>query len=104
MAFALARCTDLTCSGTGDTLLFECFPDETARAAYYASVSTLAANASEVELGKVWAHQEWLAATCANSPNATAVGELIGTAFTARDMIQIVDALGEDGMLRFWGE
>ena len=28
---------------------------------------------------------------------------LIGTAFTARDMMQIVDALGEDGLLRYWG-
>lgn len=26
------------------------------------------------------------------------------TAFTARDMLQIVDALGEDGLLRYWGE
>ena len=30
-------------------------------------------------------------------------GHLYGTAFVARDMLQIVDALNEDGMLRFWG-
>lgn len=30
-------------------------------------------------------------------------GDLVGMAFAARDMMQIVDALGEDGMLRYWG-
>lgn len=30
-------------------------------------------------------------------------GHLYGTAFVARDMLQIVDALNEDGKLRFWG-
>lgn len=30
-------------------------------------------------------------------------GELIGTAFVARDMVEIIDALGEDGLLRYWG-
>jgi pimeloyl-ACP methyl ester carboxylesterase len=30
-------------------------------------------------------------------------GELIGTAFAVRDMFEIVDSLGEDGMLRYYG-
>ncbi|EEU37837.1 uncharacterized protein NECHADRAFT_98068 [Fusarium vanettenii 77-13-4] len=30
-------------------------------------------------------------------------GRYISTAFTARDMMKIVDALGEDGKLRYWG-
>jgi pimeloyl-ACP methyl ester carboxylesterase len=30
-------------------------------------------------------------------------GRYLSTAFTARDMMRIVDALGEDGKLRFWG-
>ncbi|KAM0350656.1 hypothetical protein ACHAPU_003143 [Fusarium lateritium] len=30
-------------------------------------------------------------------------GRFLSTAFTARDMIKIVDALGEDGKLRYWG-
>lgn len=28
----------------------------------------------------------------------------LGTAFVARDLISVVDALGEDGMLRYWGK
>ena len=30
-------------------------------------------------------------------------GSFLSTAFVARDMGQIIDALDEDGMLRFWG-
>lgn len=36
--------------------------------------------------------------------NSGQIGELLGTAFVARDAIQIVDALGEDGLLRYWGK
>ena len=31
-------------------------------------------------------------------------GDLVGTAFVARDMMQFVDALDEDGLLRYFGE
>ncbi|KAL4925953.1 uncharacterized protein BDV17DRAFT_283568 [Aspergillus undulatus] len=31
-------------------------------------------------------------------------GDLYGTAFITRDMMQIVDALGGDGLLHYWGE
>ncbi|KAK1975686.1 hypothetical protein LZ30DRAFT_538543, partial [Colletotrichum cereale] len=30
-------------------------------------------------------------------------GGLVGSAFVTRDMMKITDALGEDGLLRFWG-
>lgn len=50
----------------------------------------------------MWAVKQTLAENCYN--NAREVGELIGTAFVARDMMQIVDALKEDGLLRYWGE
>lgn len=44
-----------------------------------------------------------MADTCYGAQNKT--GSLIGTAFVARDMMRIVDALGDgDGMLRYWGE
>lgn len=31
-------------------------------------------------------------------------GEYIGTAFVARDMLRIVDALGQGSLLNYWGE
>jgi pimeloyl-ACP methyl ester carboxylesterase len=48
-----------------------------------------------------WASAELFADTCEKTMNAT--GELIGTAFVVRDMVEIIDALGEDGLLRYWG-
>lgn len=42
-----------------------------------------------------------LAEDCFRNQNET--GRFVSTAFAARDMLSIVDALGEDGMLRYWG-
>lgn len=36
-------------------------------------------------------------------PDNKEIGSLIGTPFVARDMLEIVDALDEDGMLRYYG-
>lgn len=51
-----------------------------------------------------WANSQVIANICQTKNNSTDVAELIGTTFIARDMMQIVDALNEDGLLRFWGE
>lgn len=40
---------------------------------------------------------------CFNHESTKDIGSLIGTAFVARDMMQIVDALEDDGLLRYWG-
>lgn len=50
---------------------------------------------------KAWHDGGVLATACYETFKET--GHLYGTAFVARDMLQIVDALGEDGKLRFWG-
>jgi len=52
--------------------------------------------------GHYWAQSQVVAGVCSLAQNET--GALIGTAFTARDTMQVVDALGEDGLLRYWGE
>ncbi len=60
------------------------------------------ANSSNVALGQDFAASEIQALQCLNATED--IGGLMGTAFVARDMAQIVDALGEDGLLRYWGE
>ncbi|KAM7200720.1 TAP-like domain containing protein [Naviculisporaceae sp. PSN 640] len=60
-------------------------------------------NLLEGDLVESWAHRQAYANLCWNANKDKRVGELIGTTFVARDMINIVDALGEDGMLRYWG-
>jgi hypothetical protein len=59
-------------------------------------------NSSDVALGRLWTRGTINAHLCYQKSKAT--GSLIGTAFVARDLISVVDALGEDGMLRYWGE
>ncbi|KAI0114283.1 alpha/beta-hydrolase [Hypoxylon sp. NC0597] len=58
-------------------------------------------NSSEVDLGDKWARGAMLAEACLKTQNKT--GSVISSAFVARDMMSVVDALGEDGMLRYWG-
>lgn len=48
-----------------------------------------------------WDNNAKFAEACFNSQQET--GRFLGTTFVARDMLRIVDALNEDGMLRFWG-
>ncbi|KAF1808734.1 alpha/beta-hydrolase [Eremomyces bilateralis CBS 781.70] len=87
--------------GTGKTLAYNCYPNATDRAATLAWHHAQLANASEAALGRTWAEGQILADDCGETLKD--VGNLVGTAFTVRDMFQIVDALGEDGKLRFWG-
>lgn len=88
--------------GTADTLTFSCFPDVEARGALTGQFTM--GNASDVERGRNWALGKLYADNCAEYPEAQERGPLINTAFTARDAMQIVDQVEEDGLLRYWGE
>lgn len=55
-----------------------------------------------MEVGRRWAAGTAVAERCFNQSKD--IGDLLGTAFVARDMFQIVDALDEDGMLRYFGK
>ena len=57
--------------------------------------------ASDAALGLVWASKQISGARCLlQKPE---VGELLGTAFVARDIMRVVDVLEDDGMVRFLG-
>ncbi|ORY71044.1 polyketide synthase 3 [Pseudomassariella vexata] len=62
--------------------------------------NTATANSSDTALGHIWAEAMLSSDACLNGMNES--GTLVGTAFVARDMMKIVDALGEDGMLRYY--
>lgn len=83
-------------SGTGDTIPYIC-----QNASAVVPVHSHA-DASDVAPGMIFTDRYVLAQTCLQEQ--AEYGELVGTAFTARDLMRIVDALGEDGLLRFWGE
>lgn len=58
-------------------------------------------NSSDVTPGRLWASTKLLVDKCYETSKEMA--GVCGTAFVVRDMMQIVDALGEDGLLRYWG-
>ncbi|KAI1860287.1 uncharacterized protein JN550_011665 [Neoarthrinium moseri] len=84
--------------GTNNTMPFSCY---TSQASRYVGEKPLATNASDVALAEVWAQSSIFVSACETLQNDT--GRLIGTAFTARDTMQVVEALEEDKMLRYWG-
>ncbi|KAK1965333.1 hypothetical protein LY78DRAFT_637711 [Colletotrichum sublineola] len=53
--------------------------------------------------GHQWASATAWANTCYLNPESRETGSLIGTSYTVRDMMQIVDAVQEDGLLRYFG-
>lgn len=57
---------------------------------------------NQAALGRLWARGAVNAKICYENGNKT--GGLLGTAFVARDLMSVVDALDEDGMLRYWGK
>lgn len=63
--------------------------------------SLVHANVTERFLRGAWEEYNTVAELCYSGNEA--IGDLIGTAFTARDAMQIVDALDEDGLIRYWG-
>ncbi|RWA10675.1 hypothetical protein EKO27_g4421 [Xylaria grammica] len=87
--------------GTADTLTFSCFANVTDRTAIASQFNL--GNVSDVEHGRAWAAGKNYAEACAEYPEAQKRGPLISSAFTARDAMQIVDAVEEDGLLRYWG-
>ncbi|KXJ86105.1 TAP-like protein-domain-containing protein [Microdochium bolleyi] len=89
--------------GTGTTMPFTCFDDPHQLQLMLARYQLDPPDASDISLGTTWAQAGAWANACADSPAAKSTAELVGTAFVARDMMQIVDALGGDRMLRYWG-
>ena len=59
-------------------------------------------NSSNTSLGEIWSHNMLIAEKCATAKRD--IDQFLGTAYVARDLISVVDALGEDGMLRYWNK
>jgi pimeloyl-ACP methyl ester carboxylesterase len=86
--------------GTANTIPFSCYDNDFEKQKMILEYQL--SNSSDVMLGRLWASAEIFSRACLLRGNAT--GSFLGTAFVARDLMSIVDALGEDGMLRYWGK
>ncbi|KAJ9647661.1 uncharacterized protein PV06_00362 [Exophiala oligosperma] len=87
--------------GTGKTIPFNCTPEDNSTLTRRATDSLAHTNLTEQFLNGGWDDAVERAEMCHATNNKT--GQFIGTTSVARDMLQIVDALGEDGMLRYYG-
>ncbi|KAK0639542.1 TAP-like protein-domain-containing protein [Cercophora newfieldiana] len=87
--------------GTGKTIPTICTDDPL----YIGQIlgETRASNESDTSLQRLWARGQVDAHICQHLGRGNETAEFIGTAFVARDLISVVDALGEDGLLRYWG-
>ncbi|RYP62594.1 hypothetical protein DL771_009673 [Monosporascus sp. 5C6A] len=85
--------------GTGNTIPFWCYENDAEM--IWAAHEVQPSNSSEVMLGRQWARAAIDAHMCFE--RAAETGSLISTAFVARDLMSVAEALEEDGLLRYWG-
>lgn len=89
-------------SGTsGSNMPITCF-DNKFDLQTYADSQVIPDRDDEATLRKLWLRGALDATTCAEKHKQN--GTLVGTAFTARDVMSISEAVNDDGMLRYWGE
>lgn len=93
-----STCGLIPSSGTGETLPYSCYKNASEQAVTLQYETNV--NASDVAVGEVWASAGNQAGACAVNMVAA---PYVGTAATARDHMSVVDALGEDGLLHYYG-
>ncbi|KAE8383837.1 TAP-like protein-domain-containing protein [Aspergillus bertholletiae] len=90
--------------GTANTLTAYCTTNQTERlsVSVQSRLSDFPKITDEMALGRQWAGSGLFAKTCGEGELQNN-GAYINTAFTARDVMQIVDAVTDDGLLKYWG-
>ncbi|CAO2647322.1 Nn.00g082440.m01.CDS01 [Neocucurbitaria sp. VM-36] len=92
--------------GTGRTMPFACIPSNSTSSTLSRRGTNLTipqADAYSILTSKAWDDAGVFVETCATTEGNADIASYLSTPFVARDMLQIVDALNEDGLLRFWG-
>ncbi|KAH7400966.1 hypothetical protein DE146DRAFT_654534 [Phaeosphaeria sp. MPI-PUGE-AT-0046c] len=84
--------------GTGNTLPYACYKNASEQALVLPHATNV--NASDVAVGEAWVGAGNLAGACAVNME---FAPYVGTAAVARDHMSVVDALGEDGLLHYYG-
>jgi pimeloyl-ACP methyl ester carboxylesterase len=82
--------------GTRNTLTFRCWDDPGTGV-----LTTEWYNSSDTNPDRLWSEATIVSELCYN--RLRDIGSHVGMAAVSRDMISIVDALDEDGLVRYWG-
>ncbi|KAI1459796.1 TAP-like protein-domain-containing protein [Annulohypoxylon moriforme] len=85
--------------GTGNTFRFACWPNDTTGT--YDKLGTTLPGAGDTVVGKLWGEGQIISEQC--HKQLKDIGDKVGMAATAHDMMSIVDALNEGGKLNYWG-
>ncbi|KAL4909923.1 hypothetical protein BDW74DRAFT_173401 [Aspergillus multicolor] len=85
--------------GTVNTAPLTCYEDPVQQIISF--LGQVPSNESDVAEGELWSQETVDAEACFVTGNKN--GSVMTTAFVARDLISVVDALEEDGLLRYWG-
>ena len=96
------RKTDSCARGTGRNISLLCDPDGSGDTFRYATGKVEGSNSSDVSIGRLGGLGSIMADAC--YANGKTNGSLVNTPFVARDLMRIVDGLGEDDLIRFMGE
>ncbi|KAK0751279.1 TAP-like protein-domain-containing protein [Schizothecium vesticola] len=87
--------------GTGKTARFVCTADT-----YYIGqmiAEMRSGDDSDTALRRLWERGRVDGRICQQQGNGNTTAEFIGTAFVARDMMRVAEAVDPDGLLRYWG-
>ncbi|TQW00294.1 Peptidase S33, tripeptidyl-peptidase [Cordyceps javanica] len=87
--------------GTTTTLPFTCFNSSFQQQRLMDNLSPAPQPEDREVIGHLWAAAGNFGQLCSRAQKKT--GSLIGTAFTARDVVSVATALGEKDKIRFWG-
>jgi pimeloyl-ACP methyl ester carboxylesterase len=87
--------------GTRNTIPFYCWEPDSVLASQFMGYGNTWWNTSDISPAQLWSETSVVADLCYGKHNAT--GSFMGMAAVSHDMMAIVDALDEDGMLRYWG-
>ena len=92
-------------SGTANTLTAYCSTNVTEKLAIgtEARLNDFPKPSDEMGIGRQWAGSGLYAKYCSEG-ELKENGAYLSTAFTARDLMQIVDAVTDDGLLKYWGK
>jgi pimeloyl-ACP methyl ester carboxylesterase len=93
-------------SGTGRTMPFACNPVNTTASSLTKRAEIFTIPQMDVYpllTSKAWNDAKLFVDSCAETEGNKEIASFLGTPFVAQDMLNIVDAIGEDGLLRFWG-
>ncbi|KAL4966661.1 alpha/beta hydrolase [Aspergillus stella-maris] len=90
--------------GTANTITASCFNTTIEREQIVGEPSSVIPSTEDgLALGRLWGQTQVVANSCFDFPGFQQRGSVLGTTFVARDIMQLIDFIEDDGLLRYYG-